>query len=100
MARPRLHHSILSRMIPSADCVLAGMMMLAILAGSAAWSSAHAQGAPEPDQASPGIPEAPIGHRQPRVQDLPPSVVRDEKKIEANQNALDKMLETSICRGC
>jgi hypothetical protein len=44
--------------------------------------------------------EAPIGHRQPRIQDLPPDVVRDEKKMQTEQDALDKRLENSICRGC
>jgi hypothetical protein len=48
-----------------------------------------------------GIPEAPIGHRQPRASDVP-----DEKSL-SNPNdamskedaALDKKIK-SICRGC
>jgi hypothetical protein len=44
--------------------------------------------------------QAPVGHRQPRVQDLPPSVLRKEGGeggINADQE-LDQKLE--ICKGC
>jgi hypothetical protein len=35
-----------------------------------------------------GVPEAPIGHRQPRPSDLPPSVQREEKgNVPAQGNA-------------
>ena len=42
--------------------------------------------------------QAPVGHRQPRAQDLPPNVRRDEGGATAEQQALDKKLE--ICRNC
>lgn len=44
--------------------------------------------------------QAPVGHRQPRVQDLPPSVLRKEGGeggINADQE-LDQKFE--ICKGC
>jgi len=44
--------------------------------------------------------QAPVGHRQPRVQDLPPNVLRKEGGeggINADQE-LDQKLE--ICKGC
>jgi len=44
---------------------------------------------------------APIGHRQPRPQDLPPGVRRDERRttgITSEDRKLDKKLE--ICRKC
>jgi hypothetical protein len=44
--------------------------------------------------------QVPIGHRQPRAQDLPPAVQQEEKKLQNEQDALDKKLENSICRGC
>jgi hypothetical protein len=55
---------------------------------------------------SPQIPDqlrdrAPIGHRQPRPQDLPSAVRRDESRTRgptAEERALDKKLE--ICRHC
>jgi hypothetical protein len=53
---------------------------------------------------SQGRAQAPIGHRQPRPQDLPPSVLRDEEgggsssdRTRARQQ-LDKDLQ--ICKGC
>ena len=42
--------------------------------------------------------EAPIGHRQPRPQDLPPSVRREEGTRSPAQRELDEKLQ--ICRGC
>ena len=55
---------------------------------------------------SPQIPDqprdrAPIGHRQPRPQDLPPAARRDESGTRgstAEERAVDKKLE--ICRNC
>ena len=41
------------------------------LAASTAWSQGNPVGA--------ALPQAPIGHRQPTVQDLPPDVARDEQ---------------------
>jgi hypothetical protein len=49
------------------------------------------------------IPEAPVGHRQPRPQDLPPSVLRNEGG-GANSGGVnaDRPLkqELQICKGC
>ena len=45
--------------------------------------------------------QAPVGHRQPRVQDLPPSVLRKESGEGRGSNAemeLDQKL--GICKGC
>jgi hypothetical protein len=42
--------------------------------------------------------EAPIGHRQPTVDDIPGSVLRDEGAATQGQRDLDKELD--ICRGC
>jgi hypothetical protein len=53
--------------------------------------------APRPDTQG-RTPEAPVGHRQPRPQDLPPSVRREEGTRTPDQEALDRKLE--ICRGC
>jgi hypothetical protein len=49
------------------------------------------------------VPEAPVGHRQPRPQDLPPSVQRQEGggASSGGVNAdrlLDQQLQ--ICKGC
>ena len=96
MNRPCLDHAILSYMVPSR--FLAGMMVVAILTGNAASSSAHAQGAAQPAQASSGVPEAPVGHRQPDARDVPPNILRNEDAMKPGDTALDKKL--NICRGC
>jgi hypothetical protein len=44
------------------------------------------------------IPEAPIGHLQPRVTDLPPEVRDAGAKRTPAQEEFDKRLR--ICRGC
>ena len=61
---------------------------------------------PRPDAPSPGaqgrIPEAPVGHRQPRPQDLPPSVSREEGGANSGGVNVDRQLdqELQICKGC
>jgi hypothetical protein len=97
MPRPLLQRSIRSPTGVSRVGVLAVTVAAAILVNSATLTAALAQ------QPSPGAEprdQAPIGHRQPRVQDLPPSVVQKENKAETKQDGLDKKLENSICRGC
>jgi hypothetical protein len=58
-----------------------------------------------PPDAQPAFPQgrmqAPVGHRQPRAQDLPPSVLRNEGGEGRGINAereLDQKL--GICKGC
>ena len=49
------------------------------------------------------IPEAPVGHRQPRPQDLPPSVLRNEGGGASGCGVTaDRQLnqELQICKGC
>ena len=47
------------------------------LAASSAWSQGNPVGAASP--------QAPIGHRQPTVKDLPPDVARDEKPVDGSR---------------
>ena len=47
------------------------------LAASSAWSQGNPLGAASP--------QAPIGHRQPTVKDLPPDVARDERPADASR---------------
>jgi hypothetical protein len=79
-------------------------------------ASAQSSGAPTLDSQRPDVgPKpapvgplpAPVGHRQPRPQDLPPSVLRDEggpavprddKGATTGQGATDRSL--TICRNC
>ncbi len=46
------------------------------------------------------VPEAPIGHRQPRPSDLPPETGKnDPGRIDAQDRELDRMIK-NICKGC
>ena len=78
MNRLCLGRSIRSAMGVSLSGVLAGTVAATILANSATWTAALAQQAPINQQRD----EAPIGNQQPRIQDLSPNVLQDEKKME------------------
>jgi hypothetical protein len=84
---------------------------LAALIAAGVSSAALAQDTPDQDtpvQTTPapvpipqGVPEAPIGHRQPRPAELPRDVRRDERAgPTAAERAFDKKLENGICQKC
>jgi hypothetical protein len=89
-----LHRVRIPKRVPHAG-ILAAVATTAILASSPSWSAAAAQ---QPSVAQLRD-EAPIGARQPRIQDLPPSVVRDENRL-SGEDAFDKTLAHSVCREC
>jgi hypothetical protein len=95
-----LDRSIRSPMgIPRAG-LLAVAIGSAILATAATLESAGAQEALSSPATTTERDQAPIGHRQPRPEDLPRAVVRDENRVNADEHAFDKKLEDSMCRGC
>ena len=97
MNRPYLERSIGRA---SRAGVFAATVSAAILANSATWSAALAQ---QPGSVVQQRDEATIGHLQPRIQNLPPSVVQDEKKMQTELDAAKEIvekLENRICRGC
>lgn len=69
------------------------------LGTSLAW--AQQQGGSSSMQKNSGVPEAPIGHRQPRRGDVPNEKNVSDPNSTANKEdaALDKKIK-SICRGC
>jgi hypothetical protein len=67
-----------------------------VLLGAAA---ASAQSLPDATAVRPEPLPAPIGHRQPREEDLPPRVQHDEGAINPDSD-FDKKLGAEICRGC
>src|SRR3982074_943351 len=89
MNRLCLGRSIRTAVGMSHSGVLARTVAAAILANSATWTAALAQQAPVNQRRD----EAPIGNQQPRIQDLSPSVLRDEKKMEPEIDAIGKELE-------
>ena len=78
------------------------LVLLALLGGSEAFAQSMNKGSSSTGQTiNGGVPQAPVGHRQPRPSDLP-----DEKNLSNPDNpvnkedaALDKKIK-SICRGC
>src|SRR3981081_1891528 len=89
MNRLWLGRSIRSARGVSRSGVLAGTVAAAIMANSATWPAAPAQQPPVNQQRD----QAPIGTQQPRIQDLSPSVLQDEKKMEPELDAIAKELE-------
>jgi hypothetical protein len=96
-----MNRSCLERSIRSAMGVSpSGVLAATVVATTLAWTAALAQ---QPGPVVYPHDEAPIGHQQPRIQELPPSVVQDEKKMESELDAIAKeleKLENRICRGC
>ena len=74
--------------------------LLALLLGDTVGAFAQSSRAPRSErQSSEELRlQAPIGARQPRPQDLPPQVLREEGRATASQRKFDKSLE--ICRDC
>jgi hypothetical protein len=73
-----------------------------VILGSAATAQTGGPGSPR-SSANPSrpIPEAPIGHRQPRADQVPSEKNLSDPNEQANREdaALDRKIK-SICRGC
>jgi hypothetical protein len=61
--------------------------------------AALAQQRDSPAKSSLGVPEAPVGHRQPTVSDAPEQRTSADAMLDKINRDLDKKLK-SICRGC
>jgi hypothetical protein len=75
---------------------------LVVLLGGAAVAQTGAKGSTTSSGASSGsVPEAPIGHRQPRAGDVPNEKNLNDPNNPVNKEdaLLDKKIK-SICRGC
>lgn len=51
-----------------------------------------------PSAPAPGVPQAPVGHRQPRANEVPSAAEKGYME-SAEDKALDRKIK-SICRGC
>jgi hypothetical protein len=92
-------------MLHGATLALSGLLISA-QAHAQAQNQAQTQ-MKEPDRTTgsaprdePALPQAPVGHRQPRASDIPASVPRDpsDEWLERINRSLDRKLQ--ICRGC
>ncbi|WP_375160217.1 hypothetical protein [Bradyrhizobium sp. RDT46] len=73
---------------------------LAALLGGAAIAQTGPKGSTSGGVSSGSVPQAPVGHRQPRASDVPSKIVSDPNDPLSKENqALDKKIK-SICRGC
>lgn len=78
--------------------------LLTMFNGNIALAQDSTHNAPPPavkrTQQPQGTITAPIGHRQPRADDVPPETgASDPGKIDAQDRALDRMIK-GICKGC
>ncbi len=76
------------------------MMALLLGASGALAQSKSGTSSPTPSAttSSGSIPNAPVGHRQPRASDVPPTEEKNYTE-SAEDKALDRKIK-SICRGC
>jgi hypothetical protein len=84
-----------------ASRTITGLVVIAMLLGTLIGSIARAQDGPGQRPQDPSTDpryKAPIGARQPRPQDLPPGVLRDEGHVTPSERDFDKNLQ--ICRPC
>jgi hypothetical protein len=78
--------------------------LMVLLSGTAAIAQSGNKGSSSPSIGQTiqgGIPEAPIGHRQPRASEVPDerSLSNPTDPMNKEDSALDKKIK-SICRGC
>jgi len=79
---------------------LIATMALALLSGGTA-AVAQNQGAGSSGAASSTIPQPPIGHRQPRADQVPSEKnLNDPNDLLAKENAILDRKMKGICRGC
>jgi hypothetical protein len=72
-----------------------------LMAADAFAQASPSSGASQTDSAAkPSVPQAPVGHRQPRASDLPANIQKTESDLreERANRELDKKLR--ICRNC
>jgi len=66
---------------------------------TAATALAQEQRAPT-EGPKPGVPEAPVGHRQPRASDVPANVQKTEADLRQEKQARELDRKLRICRNC
>jgi hypothetical protein len=75
--------------------------LLALVAGPAAIAQTGAGGSSAANANKAGPPSAPVGHRQPRADQVPPenNLANPNEPMNKEDAALDRKIK-SICRGC
>lgn len=81
--------------------IMVAASLLVLLGGTAVAQTGGAKGSTSGGATSGSVPQAPIGHRQPRASDVPSEKNLSDPNNPVNKEdaALDKKIK-SICRGC
>ena len=90
-----MRNSFTAKLIPT-------MVLLVLVGGPAAMAQTGTNtGSPGAANQPRSIPEAPIGHRQPRADQVPPekNLGNPDDALNKENAALDRKIK-SICRGC
>ena len=80
---------------------IAAIALLALIAGPGAMAQPSKTGTQGANNLPSTVPQAPVGHRQPRAGDVPPEKNLGNPNDPQNKEdaALDRKIK-SICRGC
>jgi hypothetical protein len=97
MSRPRFQRTVQNPLGMPRAALIAATIAVAVLANGTICTAVHAQQRDPVDQRRL---EAPIGHRQPRPQDLPSRAPQDENNARDVNRNFDVSPEINICRGC
>lgn len=81
--------------------IMLAASLVVLLGGTAVAQTGGAKGSTSGGATSGSVPQAPIGHRQPRASDVPSEKNLSDPNNPVNKEdaALDKKIK-SICRGC
>lgn len=82
--------------------IVVALSLLVMFGGAAVAQTGGSKGSPSGQSTTSGsVPEAPVGHRQPRASDVPSekNISDPNDPLSKENQALDKKIK-SICRGC
>jgi hypothetical protein len=81
--------------------IMVAVSLVVLLGGAAVAQTGSPKGSTSGDATSGSTPLAPVGHRQPRVADVPneKNLSDPNDPLSKENQALDKKIK-SICRGC
>ena len=82
----------------SKSCIGLGLTAWLLAAGMAVAQDQGATG--KPDAPKSGVPEAPVGHRQPRASDVPTNVQKTEADLRQEKQNREFDRKLRICRNC
>lgn len=81
--------------------IVVAMSLMVLFGGAALAQTGGPKGSTSGGASSGSTPQAPVGHRQPRISDVPSekNISDPNDPLSKENQALDKKIK-SICRGC